>query len=252
MILSLRGKPSSRSSFQASYTLSRAMDYPEANTRFDQDGSGGGPRYDNGGGNDIPVYSAYSSYWADADWDVRNRLSFSGNYTLPGLKNGRAGVLASGWEVSAIAVAQSGTPFWVINNLPLTSGGDYNADGNNWDIPNKPSADFTGAHSRQAYIRGLFTAADFPAPAAGAEGNLPRNIYRNPGYFQVDASLLKNNRLPWLGEQAGLQLRVDFLNLFNHVNLGNVDRFMADGSNFGKVVSALPARQLELQAKFIF
>jgi len=27
---------------------------------------------------------------------------------------------------------------------------------------------------------------------------------------------------------------------------------MADGSNFGKVVTALPARQLELQAKFIF
>lgn len=249
MIFSLRGKPSSRSTFQTSYTMSRAMDYPEANTRFDQDG---GVRYDNGTGNDIPVLSSYSSYWSDADWDVRNRFSFSGSYTLPGLSNGVGRVLTSGWEVSSIAVAQSGTPFWVVNNLPLTAGGDYNADGNNWDIPNMPSTNFTGSHSREAYINGLFTTADFPAPTPGSEGNLPRNIYRNPGYFQVDASLLKNNRFPLLGEQGNLQLRIDFLNLFNHVNLGDVNNFFSEGSNFGKVTSALPARQLQLQAKFVF
>jgi hypothetical protein len=58
---------------------------------------------------------------------------------------------------------------------------------------------------------------------------LRRNIYRNAGLVQVDASLMKNNHLPWIGEQGNLQFRFDFINLFNHTNLGPVDANMADG-----------------------
>jgi len=70
---------------------------------------------------------------------------------------------------------------------------------------------------------------------------------------QVDASVLKNNRLPWLGEQGNLQLRFDFLNVFNHRNLGPVDPNMGDG-NFGKVTSTLPydARKIQLGLKISF
>jgi len=114
-----------------------------------------------------------------------------------------------------------------------------------------PSQHFTGSHSRQQYINGLFTASDFPAPAAGTEGNETRNAYRNPGMVQVDASLLKNNHVPWMGEQGNLQFRFDFLNVFNHVNLGSVDNFMGDAT-FGKVTQALSARQLQLGIRFSF
>ena len=240
MILSLRGRAGSRGSFQASYTLSHAMDYPEAGTRFDQDA-----------GQNIPNPSAYFSYWADANWDVRQRFSMSGAYTLPGLHEGVGKVITSGWEITSIAAVQSGTPYWVVNNLPLTAGGDYNADGVGYDIPNAPAQNFTGSHSRQAYIGGLFTASDFPAPTGGGEGSLKRNIYRNPGLIQVDASMLKNTHIPWLGEQGNLQFRFDFLNLFNHVNLGSVDNMMGD-ANFGKVTSALNARQIQLGARISF
>ena len=41
-------------------------------------------------------------------------------------------------------------------------------------------------------------------PLGGAEGSLKRNIYRNPGLIQVDASVLKNTHVPWLGEQGNL------------------------------------------------
>ncbi len=81
MILTLRGHAGSRGSFQASYTLSHAQDYPEAGTRFDQDG-----------GLSIPDQNAYSSYYGDANWDVRHRFSMSGAYTLPGLHSGVAKV----------------------------------------------------------------------------------------------------------------------------------------------------------------
>jgi hypothetical protein len=247
MILSLRGTASSRGSFQASYTLSHAKSYIEAGTRFDQDTGG-----QNFGTNlSVPDQNAYFNYYADANWDVRQRFSFSGLYTLPGLRNGIGKVLTSGWEVSSIMAIQTGTPFWVIDNRSLSGGGDYNADGNNFDIPMAPAQNFTGSHSRQAYINGLFTTADFPAPPAGTEGDLKRNIYRNPGLFQWDASILKNNHIPWFGEQGNLQFRFDFLNVVNHGNLGGVDPYLGD-ANFGKVRTALGARQLQLGLRVSF
>jgi hypothetical protein len=245
MILFLRGRAGHRGSFQTSYTLSHSEDYPEAGTRFDQDTSPQGTPYN------IPDPTAYFTYWGDSNYDVRQRFSFSGSYTLPGAAHGVANVLSSGWEVSSIAAVQTGTPFWVIDTRSLANGGDYNADGVNFDVPNMPNQDFTGSHSRSAYENGIFTATDFPAPAAGTEGNEKRNLYRNPGMVQIDASLLKNNHIPWMGEQGNLQFRFDFINLFNHVNLGSVDPFIGDGS-FGKVTTALPARQLQLGVRVSF
>jgi hypothetical protein len=89
-------------------------------------------------------------------------------------------------------------------------------------------------------------------PSIGEQGNLERNIYRNPGLSQVDASLLKNNHLPWLGEESNLQFRFDFLNLFNHVNLGPVNADMANGNLFGKATTALGARQIQLGIRVSF
>jgi hypothetical protein len=80
---------------------------------------------------------------------------------------------------------------------------------------------------------------------------LKRNIYRNAGLVQVDASLMKNNHLPWIGEQGNLQFRFDFINLFNHTNLGPVDANMEDGG-FGSVHTVLPSRQLRLGIRLSF
>jgi hypothetical protein len=246
MILSLRGNPNHHLNFQASYTLSHTMDFPEANTRFDQDTS----PYDL----NIPDPNAYFHYWGDADWDVRNRFSLSGVYTLPGFSSGIAKVFTDGWSLSSIIVAQSGTPFWVVNTNPPTASvnpGDYNLDGTNYDIPNLPTFGCNVNYSRSSYINGLFTASDFPAPSPLTEGNEPRNCYRNPGMVNFDASVAKNTHLPFLGEAGNLQLRFDFLNLFNHPNLGPVDSDIADG-NFGKVTSALAGRQIQLIARISF
>ena len=244
MLFTLRGRPSANFNFQTSYTFSRAKSNIESGTRFDQDA-----------GQNVPDLSLYSSYYADANYDVRNRFSLSGVYTLPGLRSGIGRVLTSGWELTSIAVIQSGTPFWIINTngpaAPLYPG-DYNNDGLYYDIPNKPSANFTGSHSRQQFKNGIFTQTDFPVPTGGQEGNLPRNVYRNPGYLQVDASVLKNNKLPWIGEQGNLQFRFDFLNVLNRANLGPVDNNMADIGSFGAVHSALSGRQIQLGARVSF
>jgi hypothetical protein len=238
MILGITGRAGMHGAFQASYTLSRAQDYPEAGTRFDQDG-----------GLNIPDPAAYFSYWGDSNWDVRQRFSLSGLYHIPGLKEGVGRVLTDGWEVSTIVAAQTGTPFWVV-----CGGGaacDYNGDGAVYDIPDAASGNFTGSHSRDAYKTGIFTASDFGVPAGGTEGNEPRNIYRNPGLFQLDASVVKNTHIPWFGEAGNFQLRFEFLNLLNRLNLGPVDGNLAD-STFGTSTSALPAREIELAARIQF
>ncbi len=134
---------------------------------------------------------------------------------------------------------------------PYGAGGDYNADGTNWDVPNSPSANYAGSHGEQAYINGLFTASVFPAPPASTEGNLKRNSYLDPGLISVDASVLKNTHVPWLGEQGSLQLRFDFINVLNHVNLGPVDANMADAT-FGKSTTVLNPRSIQLGARISF
>jgi Carboxypeptidase regulatory-like domain/TonB dependent receptor-like, beta-barrel len=246
MLLTLRGRPTANLNFQTSYTFSHAKGNLESGTRFDQDN----PQTGGVAGQNIPDLSAYSSYYADANYDVRQRLSLSGAYTLPGLSSGIGRVVTSGWELTSIVAVQSGTPFWVV--CANATSCDYNVDGLLYDIPNKPATDFTGSHSRQQFKSGIFTQADFSVPTAGQEGNLPRNIYRNPGYLQIDASVLKNNHLPWIGEQGNLQFRFDFLNVLNRANLGPVDNNIADGSAFGTVHSALSGRQIQLGVRVSF
>lgn len=245
MILTLRGRQGTRGNFQASYTLAEAKDYPEEGTRFDQDTG------------NIPDPSDYFSYYGLANYDVRQRVSASGGYTIPGMNSNAIGkIITSGWELTSILAAQTGSPFWVYNTNPpypivTVNPGDYNLDGVDWDVPNKPTQNFTGGHSRASFEKGVFTQSDFPVPAAGTEGNEPRNIFTGPGMVEVDASLLKNTQLPHLGEQGNLQLRFDFINLFNRVNLGPVDGDMADGT-FGQSTTALPARALQVGARFAF
>src|SRR5439155_21916835 len=132
-----------------------------------------------------------------------------------------ANAVARGWEVSSLTVFQKGLPQTVIiTNV------DYNNDASFLDKPDAPTRQF-GAWSRSDYMRGTFTAADFPAPpkdpVTGAylrEGNIGRNTFRQPGFAQMDFSAIKNTPVPWFThERAQFQLRFEFFNSLNRVNL---------------------------------
>jgi hypothetical protein len=239
IILTLRRTVGRNATFQSSYTLGRAKSDMNAGTRFDHDG-----------GFTVPDPTQYHSYYADANWDVRNRFSFSGVYTLPGMKSGFGKALTSGWEVSVISALQTGTPFWPYTSAPYPTG-DYNADGTNWDVPNAPSNYCTGGYSEQNYITGLFSASNFTAPTPGTEGNTPRNSCRNPGLVEVDASVLKNTHLHWLGDQGNFQLRFDFENVLNKVNLTGVDPDIVDAT-FAKSTGQQLPRTIQLGVRISF
>ena len=115
----------------------------------------------------------------------------------------------------------------------------------------------------------------FPNPDPGlcpngqqSYGGLPsypsvkRNSFYGPGYFNLDATLSKSFGLPnmkVLGENGKLEIRANFYNLFNKLNLkgdGNAwtNGIMADvfNPNFGESASALGARVIEMQARLSF
>jgi len=90
-----------------------------------------------------------------------------------------------------------------------------------------------------------------PLPTAPG---IARNSYRGPGYFGLDATLSKEFGLPpmkILGEGAKLEIRANFYNLFNKLNLYNPQQDIMSG-HLGQAQSALGARVIEMQARFNF
>jgi hypothetical protein len=89
-------------------------------------------------------------------------------------------------------------------------------------------------------------------PAPG----IARNSFVGPGYRDIDASLSKAfglPNLPVLGENAKLEIRADFFNLFNITNLdARSIKNNINASNFGQDTTILGSRTVSLQARFNF
>src|SRR6185436_10989541 len=89
----------------------------------------------------------------------------------------------------------------------------------------------------------FFNTSALALPATAAFGNLGRNTIIGPGFTNLDAVIAKNIAL---SEAVKLQLRAEFFNLFNHPNYNIVGRIINDPTTFGKVLSQLDPRQLQL------
>ena len=163
-------------------------------------------------------------------------------------------------------IAQSGTPFTVVCNgrsfAPIldasgrivgNSGCDYNADGEGNDRPNAPSFGSLSGLSNDNFIAGIFKASDFPTPTPGTQGNIGRNTFRGPRYFNVDLSLIKSFRLPWTSNSPGAsaQFRIEAFNAFNTTNL-NPPESNLSSPLFGRSTSALAGRIVQFSGRFSF
>ncbi len=81
-----------------------------------------------------------------------------------------------------------------------------------------------------------------------------RNSFTGPGYFGFDATLSKSFGLPnmkVLGENGKIEFRMNFYNLFNKLNLTNLQTDIMN-AHFGEAQNALGARVIEMQARFSF
>lgn len=163
-----------------------------------------------------------------ADYDLRHRLSLSGRWELPFLRErgDLIGSLLGGWQIAAIAVAQSGAPFTVfdcsngvvrcirlLQVAPLTLKGSStpppSGDPNTFESLDL-STQLPGVGT---YVNEASGTSDFgPFP----NNMTARNTFRRPGRWNVDGILSKRFRM---GSSRGLQLRLEAYNVFNHANL---------------------------------
>ena len=201
-----------------------------------------------------------------ADFDIRNQFSLNGTWTVPNrYSNALLRQVLGGWEFGGIMVLQTGLPFTVFTSASFrpvlnasgqvigNSGGDYNADGLNYDVPNAPSfGNHLNSQSKKNFLNGLFPASAFPAPFLGQEGSLGRNTFDEPGLSNVDLTLTRSFKTPWFfRESLHLQFQAEAYNLFNRVNLTSVTSDLSS-SLFGHATSQLPARSLQLHIRASF
>jgi len=76
-------------------------------------------------------------------------------------------------------------------------------------------------------------------------------VIRGPGYFNVDASLLKNFGM-FKEDRVKLQLRGEVFNLLNWVNPSAFASTNITSTQFGEVNSFRAARRIQVAAKLTF
>ena len=216
--------------------------------------------------------------YGPSDFDVTHAFKAYGIYS-PVLFRGEHGWLekiAGGWTFSGILNAHSGFPWTAYYNSTcnlIYSNGSCSNGGTGALLPAAYSGGAKSDSSNYAFLRKggnfpngggtYFTAStytdcgvSFPDICPGtpqAPAKL-RNAFRGPRYFDVDATLSKSfglPNMPVLGEHAAIEFRINAYNLFNSLNLTNIDTNIND-TQFGMATAALGGRTIEMQARFSF
>jgi hypothetical protein len=122
------------------------------------------------------------------------------------LNNGIGDAILGGWQVSTEFMIQSGNPFTVI----MDSATDDGALDGSW-YPNRVGS----PKAANQTINDWFNQLAYATPANNTFGTNGRNTLRGPDLVTADLSLAKTFKIPsW--ERAGLQIRMDGTNIFNH------------------------------------
>jgi hypothetical protein len=240
-------------SYQANYNWSRALQY--APTVADN-------------GSSPSTFSLWNSIsdpksdYGPSSFDVPNSFSFGGAYEVPRMShNALVNEAASGWRLSSIIIAQSGTPFSVLNSLvDYQHNGSLVADGATAGTPGLPTylGSKRSGFNRSAAQSGVFTVDQFVDPTGA--GTVPvqstqgANTFRNLGYFTVDAGVSKGFAIPLhlTKEPAHFILRGEAVNLLNRTNYTAFGDDVNDATNFGKVTSANQKRYIQIGGRFEF
>jgi hypothetical protein len=154
--------------------------------------------------------------YGNADYDVRHNLTADFIWEIPLKSRNRAinGLLGR-WSIAGRVNAHTGFPFSVYNSQLagrlLNFGGFALADGLS------PTIRSTCGDSSVDVP--CFTATQFGSVATQTDlGNMQRNSFRGPGYFNIDSSVYKTIVI---GERPRLRIGAAAYNLLNHPNFAS-------------------------------
>lgn len=224
-----------------------------------------------------------------SDFDVTHYFVASGTWEPAWFKGQKniAGDLLSGWSFSPIMTWRGGFPW-----TPTVNGGIRLSTDTTTVGTIRPRVYYGTAplsNSNQNFLTGGLFPNNLIRNAAGAvvpcnnttttpagcstyflttlngtsfATNAPgigRNVFRGPRYFSVDLSMAKSFSLAgtgFFGEAAKLDLRFNFFNLLNNLNLApftaGSNSTRVDNAQFGVATAALAGRIGEFQARFSF
>ena len=159
-----------------------------------------------------------ASQYAVAGYDQTHNFSTDWVYLFPKVTDNRIlGVLANGWEFTAILSVHSGMPFTVYSNGNLDA---YNAGVQYVNVVGNP---YAGQNSSQ-----WINQAAFQQPTDGSYGSTGRNAFRLPWIQNLDSSLIKNFAIR---ENMKLVYRFEVFNVFNHPEIWGLSGVTATGGS---------------------
>ena len=167
-----------------------------------------------------------------SDFDVRHIINANAIWQLPFGKGrsflntgGVANAILGGWQLTGIFRWNSGLPV----ETPLDFGGwPTNWNRRNYTTRIKPvSASPTrgtdAAHPANLFSDPTAVYQSFRSGQPGERGD--RNVFRYPGYIDLDMGLAKSFTMPW-SENHKLQIRWEVFNVTNTQRLTSVDGFV--------------------------
>ena len=150
-----------------------------------------------------------------SDYDIRQSIAGAVSYEVPTFSRGRVGDgILKGWAVDGLVRVSSAPPINVTVDGP-TAGPFYSTYTTEAEIV--PGQPYWIADPTQPRGRALNPAA-FTSPAAGQNGNFPRNSLRSP--YSIAQTDLALRRRFCLTERLKLDVRAEYFNLFNHPMFG--------------------------------
>jgi hypothetical protein len=187
--------------------------------------------------------------------DQRHRWVTSAVFQSPRGKSGDgfARRFLGGFTVAPIIEVASGRPFNVITGtdtrLDLGASQARPSIGGGTTSPFIPGVSFGVAATCLANDGSTFSIPGV-SPPAGCDGNLGRNRFTTPGFFQVDLRVSKS--IP-IGERLHLDLIADGFNLFNRLNMLSVNQLCDPTAgatcSAGQPTASYDARQFQFALK---
>jgi hypothetical protein len=152
-------------------------------------------------------------------------FNLTASVATPEFNNAAARLLASGWRLSGVFRAQSGTPLTITTGTDRALSGIQPAIQRANQVLDNPYGDGT--------ISNWFNPAAFAQPALGTYGNSIRNAYDGPGFRTVDLSLVRQFGLP---NSQRLEARVEAFNALNWFIPGNPSTVLS-AATFGRITA---------------
>ena len=178
-------------------------------------------------------------------------LPFGHNHAFLSGANRATELLVGGWQLSPTANIASGLPF----DISFTGAGANRDAG-----PSRPNYNggfrtgtykFDPINKRDTFFRQQPIGTVFTNPGYLKFGNLPRNAFFGPGFYNVDVAAQKNFNLT---ERYSGQFRTDFFNVLNHQNY-DLPHNTIDASDGGFITGLAPGdnpRFIQFAVKLLF